>query len=120
MIDIKPTVYAALIANTALVALLGTGIRITQIVAPNAELFPRITFFELTNGDSLYLDDAAFASEIGLQIDIWSKGDTSAIAIKVDITMKSLSFKRVGGADFYESDTKIYHKALRYETNAVI
>lgn len=120
MIDIKPTVYDALIANTALVSLLGSGIRITQLVAPDATVFPRITFFELSNIDSLYLDDTAFASEIGLQIDIWSKASTSAIAAQVDISMKSLGFKRMSSQDFYESDTKIFHKALRYETNAVI
>lgn len=115
MIDIKPTVLTALNANAALVSLLGPGIRITQLVALDAAIFPRITFYELTNTDNDYANDTAVSSDIGLQIDIWSKGSTSAIAEQVDITMKSLNFKRMNGADFYESDTYIYHKAMRYE-----
>lgn len=124
MINLKPAVLAALEANTALSALLGLdkfGAKpIYQSVTKDGDKFPRITFFELNNLDSLYVDDAAYASEIAMQIDIWSKGSTSDIAIQVDLTMKSLSFKRESSIDLYESDTMIFHKAMRYSTNKVI
>lgn len=115
MINVKPEIVSALESNEALLSLLG-GPRIYQIKAPDAEEFPRITFFELTNFDTAYADDQAIASEVHIQIDIWSKESTSDIAIEVDRTMKSLSYKRDSSADFYEADTKVFHKALRYST----
>lgn len=121
MIDMKSNVFAALKANAALITLLGSGIRISKTQAPNTDVFPRITLFEISNEDSLYLDDAAYASEIGLQIDIWQMTEnTFPIAAQVDLTMKSLRFKRIGSQDLFEEDTKVFHKALRYRTNIVI
>lgn len=116
MINVKPEVLQALESNQALVSLLG-GPRIYQQVALNPDEFPRITFFELTNFGSRYADDTEVESEIHIQIDIWSKGSTSAIATEVDRTMKSIGFQRTSSVDLYESDTKIFHKALRYSTN---
>lgn len=122
MIDMKPAVLAALEANTTLSTLLGLDkfnlIPIYQTVTKDAEKFPRITFFELSNIDNDYADDTAISSDIGLQIDVWSNGSTFAIAAQVDITMKSLNFKRMSAPDFYEDDTKIFHKAMRYEAIA--
>jgi hypothetical protein len=127
MIDVKPSILTALLANAALIALLGTGPRITQTVAHSTNPYPRITFFELGNVDSLYVDDAAYASEIDIQIDIWNKivdpatfKSPSTIAIQVDLTMKSLGFKRMTSMDLYEDDTSVWHKALRYSTNKTI
>jgi hypothetical protein len=111
--DVKTEIREALIANSQLIALLG-GQRIYQLAAPNAEEYPRITFFEIDNRDIAFADDVAYASEVPIQIDVWSKGSTSAIAGEVDKTMKSLDWARTSAPDFYEPDTKIYHKALRY------
>jgi hypothetical protein len=119
MINIKPEVLQALESNQALVSLLG-GPRIYQQVAPNPDEFPRITFFEMANFDTTFADDQAIESEIHIQIDIWSKDSTSAIAQEVDRTMKSIGFKREASADLYEDDTKIFHKAMRYSTNREI
>lgn len=115
MLDVKTEVRTALLANAALVSLLG-GQRVYQLVAPNASEYPRITFFEVTNSDNAFADDTAYGSEIVVQIDIWSKGSTSAIAQEVDNTMKSLGFRRASAADLYESDVAVYHKAMRFST----
>lgn len=120
MINLKPAVLEALEENQTLVSLLG-GKRIYQIKAPTASEYPRITFFEMTNFDDHYADDSALSSEIHMQIDIWSQdGKTSAIAQEVDKTMKGLGFKRTSAIDLFEDDTKIYHKAMRYQTNRII
>jgi hypothetical protein len=119
MINLKPAVLQALESNQALVSLLG-GKRIYQLVAPNANEFPRITFFEMTNFDDQYADDSAVSSEIHMQIDVWSKGSTSAIAQEVDKTMKSIGFQRSSAIDLYENDTQVYHKAMRYKTQIMI
>lgn len=119
MIDLKPEILQALRGNAALVSLLG-GPKVWPEVAPDAAAEPYITFFEITNFDDLYLDDSAAASEIHFQVDIWSKGNTASITKEVDKTMKSIGFYRTSAADLYESETKTYHKALRYKTYRMI
>ncbi|SDD27000.1 Protein of unknown function [Paenibacillus sp. UNCCL117] len=113
--DVKAILHAALLGNQALVSLLG-GTEIYQLVSPKSETYPRVTYFEVNNRDSFFADDTPIASDIVLQVDIWSKGSTSAIAKEVDRTMKELGYTRTSGADLYEEDTKVYHKALRYRT----
>lgn len=113
MINAKEIIRTALLNNAELIALLG-GDRIYQLVAKQADEFPRITFFEIDNADAAFADDEAYASSISVQIDVWSRASTFAIANEVDKTMKELGFARTSGPDFYEQDTKIYHKALRY------
>ncbi len=115
MISIKSQVLNALKANSQLAALL-SGPHIYFQVAPDAKQFPRITFFEMTNIGSVFADDTEIASDISLQIDVWSKGNTTDIALEVDRTMKSLAFARDTAADLYEDDTGIYHKAMRFST----
>lgn len=111
--DIKTEVRTALLNNVALVSLLG-GQRVYQLAAPDAMEFPRITFFEVDNRDAAFADDKPIMADAIVQIDIWSKGSTSAIAGEVDRTMKEQGWSRTSAPDFYEEDTKVYHKAARY------
>lgn len=115
MIDLKPAILKALESNQALVSLLG-GKRIYQLVAPKAEEFPRITFFELNNRGERYADDVELSSDVRIQMDVWSKGNTSRLSEEVDKTMKALGFQRYFATDLYEDDTKVFHKAMRYQT----
>lgn len=119
MINIKPKIVQALESNQALVSLLG-GKRVYQLVAPNPDEFPRITFFEMDNIDDRFADDEAISSEIRIQIDIWSKKSIPKIADEVDKTMKSLGFRRTASADLYEAEERIYHKGMRYKTIQMI
>lgn len=118
MIDMSPFVLQSLESNASIVALVGRdqddNIRIYQHRAPYADDFPRITFFEMTNFDSSYADDDASQSTISYQVDVWSKGDTAAIAKEVDKSMKALGFRRTSSVDLYEDDVQVYHKGLRY------
>lgn len=111
--DVKTSVRSALLANDALITMLG-GERIYQLAAPKADEFPRITFFEVTNIDRYFADDAPYASEIIIQIDVWSKESTSNISGEVDRTMKNQGWSRTLAIDQYEQDTEVYHKSLRY------
>jgi len=113
MITMKSAIRTALTDDAALVKLLG-GQRIYAIHAPNADEYPRITYFEMTNFDRNYADDQAYSSRMVYQVDIWSKGNPDPIALEVDRVMKTIGFARVGGADLYENDVQVYHRALRY------
>ncbi|MGF7036597.1 hypothetical protein J2T17_007671 [Paenibacillus mucilaginosus] len=115
MINIKPEVLEALRTDEELLLLLGAP-RVYQLVAPEPDKFPRITFFEMSNFDKDFADDSAISSQIIIQVDIWNKTSTSGIADRVDAVMKSLGFGRSGSADLYENDTGIFHKAMRYTT----
>ena len=116
--DVKSGIYSLLTSSSALVALLG-GPRVYQLAAPKADEFPRITFFEIDNADSAWADDEAYASDVSVQIDVWSKGSTSAIAGEVDRLMKSAEWGRTSAADLYETDTKVFHKAMRYRISVL-
>lgn len=111
--DIKAEIRTSLLANAQLVTLL-EGQRVYQLTAPNADEFPRITFFEIDNTDTAFADDIAYAADVLVQVDVWSRGSTSAIAGEVDKAMKELGYSRTGAPDLYEPDTRIYHKAMRY------
>lgn len=113
MKNLRPVIVQALESDLTLISLLG-GKRVYYHKAKDAQEFPRITFFELNNTGDSYADNQEIASDISFQIDIWSKNSTSAIHTKVDEIMKNIGFFRYSVADLYESDTKVYHYAMRY------
>ncbi|PFV26724.1 hypothetical protein COA09_27940, partial [Bacillus cereus] len=61
-----------------------------------------------------FADNEEIESEITFQIDIWSKGSTTAIHQKVNEIMKRMGFSRYAVADLYEEDTQIFHYAMRF------
>lgn len=116
--DIKTEVRTALLNNAALVSLLGTdrygNTPVYVLKAADAVTFPRITLFEVTNYSAAFADDVPIMADVILQIDVWSKDSTSALAGEVDKTMKEQGWSRTSAADLYEEDAGVYHKALRY------
>ncbi len=76
--------------------------------------FHGLRFFELDNRPDGFADNDESESEITFQIDIWSKGSTTAIHQKVNEVMKSIGFSRYAVADLYEDDTEIFHYAMRF------
>ncbi len=113
MINLKPDVVSALKNDAELVGLLG-GPRIYFEAAPNADEFPRITYYEQDNRPALWGDDRELGSEITFIVDVWAKASTTAIASAVDRVMAGLGFVREFAGDLYEQDTQVYHKAMRY------
>lgn len=113
MITMKNAIRAALLNDPTLLGLLG-GKRVHTIRAPDATVYPRITFFEMINNDVNYADDTAYSSRLVYQVDVWSKENPDPIAVEVDRILKNIGLFRNGGADLYEDDLKVYHRALRY------
>lgn len=113
-INIRDDVYSALSNDSTLISLLGGNYVFPQ-GAGDSTHYPYITYFEINNFDDNYSDNAATASQIRIQIDVWAKGSTSAIAEAADTVMKSLGFTRSYAGDLYEKDTKTNHKAIRYK-----
>lgn len=57
-------------------------------------------------------------SEVRFQLSIFSKADTrkdeTEIAKEIDRLMKDLGYGRYDSVDLYETDTKIFHRGMRY------
>ncbi len=111
MQNLKPIVLTALQTAPALSTL--TGFYFHR--PPDFTDLPLLTYFEVDNVPDLFADDQEIGSEIVFQIDLWGKASLSAYALAVDTVMTGLDFVRVSAQDLYETDTNIYHKAMRYK-----
>ena len=61
-----------------------------------------------------WAENKEIATNYYVQVDIFSMGDYSTIENAVKEKMIEAGFKRSMAADLYESDTKLYHKAMRF------
>lgn len=73
-----------------------------------------ITFHEyLASGEEFEDDKESFTGHY-IQVDVWSKEDYSLLVKNIKVRLLEAGFKRVDEADFYETDTGLYHKGLRF------
>ncbi|ESU71108.1 hypothetical protein T260_15120 [Geobacillus thermopakistaniensis] len=73
-----------------------------------------ITFFEYNQFSALNADDEEQQTAHFIQVDVWSKGDYTAIVQQVKDLMTAAGFRRTFETELYEPDTKIFHKVLRF------
>lgn len=73
-----------------------------------------ITFFNYLEQGEQYADNEEKSTGYYIQIDIWSKSDYTELIENVKNAMETAGFIRTSAADLFESDTKIYHKAIRF------
>jgi hypothetical protein len=73
-----------------------------------------VTFFEYDEQGCEWAENQEVAATYYIQVDIWSKADYSAIEEKVRLLMRAAGFFRVSATEFYEDDTKFFHKAIRF------
>lgn len=73
-----------------------------------------ITFFEYSQMGEEYADDEESLTGHYIQVDIWSKSDYTSHVTNVKQLMRDAEFNRLSEMDLYESDTFIYHKAIRF------
>jgi len=112
MLSIKSAVLTALQTNSAMSTLYGQKFYFSN--PPDFLNLPVGSYFELDNTGNLYADDQEIGSEIIYQIDLWSKASLTAYALGVDSAMTSLDFSRIQSLDLFETDTRIFHKSMRY------
>lgn len=73
-----------------------------------------ITFFEYLEKGEQFADDEEAETGHYIQVDVWSKGNYKAVVKQAKELLKQVGFMRKTENGFYESDTKIYHKAIRF------
>lgn len=117
MLNIKAKVYATLVGDSALVALLGSSSKILFAYPNDFTALPVVTYQEInqTDEEQGYWDDTPNSVESTIQVDVWvSSGSTTNIVQRIDTIMHGLLFNTDYSADMYEPDTKIQHRVLRY------
>lgn len=98
--------------SLVMTALKPTGVPVGYMTATAANTY--ITFFFVNERGSLFVDDDEIGTDYLLQVDIWSKGDYTALYDQVKSLLKGVGFIRTHAQDLYETDTKIYHKAITF------
>jgi hypothetical protein len=73
-----------------------------------------ITFFSYNEQGQEWAENKEIATCFYVQVDIWSKSDYVKLEEKVKQAMEKAQFKRISAQELYESDTKTFHKALRF------
>lgn len=81
-----------------------------------------ISYYEMDNSISSKADDKEYSSNIAIQVDIWAKTPSkcSKLAIEVNDKMEELDFERTLAIDLFETETKIYHKTMRFEKEEIL
>lgn len=83
--------------------------------------FPRVVYTELNNRPTQHADNEERKATVNFQVSVFTDAQTivneNAMIKAVDRIMKSLEYGKYDQQGLYETDTKIYHVALRYEKN---
>jgi len=73
-----------------------------------------ITFFTYLKQGESFSEDTEELSGNYIQVDIWSKERNVTLYEQVKTLIIEAQFKRTDEVELYESDTKIYHKGIRF------
>ncbi|QBP06944.1 DUF3168 domain-containing protein [Virgibacillus phage Mimir87] len=118
--DAKTELLAALKSSTLLQKEVIGGFHnlVAESTDDNPIPFPRIVYQEITNNDDDYADNKATSALVKFQMSIYCDSKTigkqTPIAKEIDDVMKSIDYAQYDSIDLYETDTKLYHKPVRY------
>ena len=76
--------------------------------------FPYFTFFTYLDRGTLHGDDKEVVTGYFVQVDVWSKTDYTNLVASVHQAMIEGGFIKQSYYDLYETDTKVYHKVMRF------
>lgn len=114
MLDTKAYVYNLLKNDSALVAALGSNTKIQYFYPNSFNALPVVCYQETNNQNMEFYDNAPFADESTIQIDVWANVSTTAICKLVDTVMTANLYTRDFASDVADPDAKIFHRVMRY------
>lgn len=117
MINLKSSVYSAMLTSTAIQSLVSS--RIHFHYPDSFVTLPCISYYEMDNSEAFHADDVELGSAIIYRVDLWGTDNLSTLSLAVDTVMKAEGFFRIGAVDLFEIDVNIFHKAMTYQ-NAYI
>src|SRR5699024_7405599 len=90
-------------------------------VARKDSSFPRVVYSQLRDTPTEYADNEERKATVNFQVSIFNNSQTiineKSMIKAVDRIMKSLDYKKYDFQPLYETDTEIYHVAIRYTKN---
>src|SRR5699024_915792 len=90
-------------------------------VAKQDAPFPRVVYTRLDNRPTKYADGEEVKVTVDFQVSIFTDAQTvneeTEMIKAVDRILKGLKYEKYDEQPLYETDTKLYHVALRYEKN---
>ncbi|MCM3411229.1 hypothetical protein [Metabacillus litoralis] len=89
-------------------------VRFQKILDQDGDPSNYVTFFEYNQNGALHGDDSEIKSNHFIQIDVWSNGNYSDIVKQIKEKLTEIGFIRTYEKDLYETDTKKYHKVIRF------
>lgn len=75
---------------------------------------PYITFLELDQRSSLDCDNQEKETAHTIQVDVFHTGNYKDLVESVKQKLIAVGFTRSNEQDFYETDTKLFHKVIRF------
>jgi len=92
-----------------------TGDKAVHFLHAKKPVAPYVEYAIYDEEGALYAEGEELATDYYIQIDIFSKGDYTALEDAIMAKMKSAGFERSGGADLYEPPPiDLYDKAMRF------
>ena len=94
------------------------GVTVRQSSQGVAAVLPAITFTAINTTNHRDLSGAIYSREASVQIDVWSDNspETSELEDIVEEAMREAGWGTSGSQDVADSDPKIYHKMLTFDT----
>ena len=118
MLDVKTWVRSKLIADSALVALLGSTDQLLQADPNDFETLPVVIFTEANqpNPAQVWMDDQPQGIDTTLTFDVYvgDGRDTTPIVQALDAVLVGLRFGCLASVDVPDPDSKIHHRHTRY------
>lgn len=91
-----------------------------RVAKQDAE-FPRVVYTRLNNTPTKYADGEEVKATVNFQVSVFTDAETvskeTQMVKAIDRIMKGLEYGKYDEQPLYETDTKLYHVALRYEKN---
>lgn len=73
-----------------------------------------ITFFELNQMSAMQGEDIEIKTQHSFQVDVWSEGNYATLVKQVRDLMIDAGFRRITEHEFYEQETRTFHKVFRF------
>ncbi len=87
--------------------------KVYYLNATNA-VAPYVVYAFIDEWGADFAENKEIATSYNIQVDIFSKGDYTTLEGKIMEVMTANDFHRTSAYDFYEPDTGLYHKVLRF------
>lgn len=91
-----------------------TGDNKVYFLKATSAVAPYVVYAFIDEWGAEFAENKEQATSYSIQVDIFSKGDYTALEEKILEIMTANDFHRTSGFDFYEPDTGLYHKVFRF------